>query len=681
MMNNDSAAFGTRVQEEFDHRVERRLETVTVSDGTRLSIKLWLPEGSAQCPTGVVLEAIPYRKDDVSVIDDETRFGFFAGNGIACARLDLRGSGASTGVLVDEYTTIEQRDIEEIVYWLADQPWCNGSVGMIGISWSGFNALQVAAKRPAPLKAIVTACSTDDRYDNDVHYLGGVPLAFYMNLWGSALTMMNMRPPMPETAGPQWLEEWTTRLRINPDVTSLWLSHPYRDSYWRQGSVCEHYASIDCGVMLVGGWADNYTDTVFRVLRALPNAQAIVGPWGHTWPERPEPGPGIDFLGRCVRFWRHWLLGEDNGVDRDPRLCFYVQDYVYTREDLPFRPGRWWGVNDLDQVVASATYPLGTGGQLGVADTTGSTVRHQSALSVGTQGRHMLPMGVSTDLPGVQDADDAGSLLFETPVLTEELVILGRAELRLTLSSSTSAGHVFARITDVDADGHSHLVTRGALNLAHRHGHAPEDIAPMTPGEVVTVTVPIKASSYRFAPGHRLRLAVSTNYWPWLWPATEQGEIEIALADSAVVLPILDEESGLLVPVDLGEPVIAPVPGVVMDGDAVPTWTVETSADGWTRVCRGAGGSTSTTLDSGWSITYEQDDSVYGIHHGDPLSAWMERSVLQRYSWPGHEVVLTLTTRMSGDADNFTVHRDCAAVLDRKLHFREESTGIVPRGL
>lgn len=681
MMNNDTAAFGTRVQDSFDHPVERRVVDVVVSDGTRISVKLWLPEGSADTPTGAVLEAIPYRKDDVSVIDDETRFGYFAGNGFVCARMDLRGSGASTGVLVDEYTPVEQRDVQEIVEWLAEQSWCNGSVGMIGISWSGFNAMQVAAERPAALKAIVTACSSDDRYDNDVHYLGGVPSAFYMNLWGSALAMMNMRPPMASALGERWIEEWDNRLHTNPDLTSLWLAHPYRDSYWRQGSVCEDYQALDCGVLLVGGWADNYTDTVFRMLAAVPGAQAIVGPWGHTWPERPEPGPGIDFLGRCLRFWRHWLLGESNGVPEDPRLCFYVQDYVYTREDLDFRPGRWWAVNDLDGVTSPRVMPLGADGRLDVAAEPGRTARHRSALTVGTDARHMLPMGELTDLPGIQDSDDARSLVFETAPLTEDLVILGNAALRVTVSSAVSSCHLFVRITDVDPDGHSHLVTRGALNLAHRHGHAPDQVAALVPDETVAVTIPLKATSYRFSPGHRLRVALSNSYWPWLWPAAEHGTITVDLAESALVLPTLDETSALLEPIDLGEPVIAPVPDVEVVSDAVSTWTVDTDEAGWTFVRRQRNGRHTVTLPDGWSIDYALDRSEYAIRGDDPLSARMDRVIEQRYSWPGHGVVITLATTMTGDAESFGVHRECTATLDRRLHFREESTRAVPRGL
>ncbi len=140
-----------------------------------------MAEPGARFPA--VLEAMPYRKDDNSLVDDSARFGFLAGHGYVGVRMDLRGSGTSTGVLEDEYAEQEQLDICEVIEWLSRQPWCTGDVGMTGISWSGFNCLQVAARRPPALRTVVSVHSTDDRYDNDVHHLGGSLLAFYRLQW------------------------------------------------------------------------------------------------------------------------------------------------------------------------------------------------------------------------------------------------------------------------------------------------------------------------------------------------------------------------------------------------------------------------------------------------------------------------------------------------------------------
>lgn len=685
-MNNDGAAFAMSTQQQFPFEVQRELDVVQLPDGTRLSIALWLPQDVTAVPTGVVLEAIPYRKDDVSLIDDETRFGYFAGHGVACARLDLRGSGSSEGILTDEYTPGEQADLLEVIDWLADQPWCNGSVGMTGISWSGFNALQLASRRPAALKTIVTACASDDRYDNDVHYLGGIPLAFYMNLWGSFLHMMCMRPPMPSIIGDDWLSEWRSRLSANPDFTSLWLSHQQRDAYWRQGSVCEDYKAIECPVLLVGGWADNYTDAVFRLLDNLPGtAQAIVGPWGHTWPERPEPGPGIDFLRRCLDWWQHWLNGVDNGVPDQPRCSFYVQDYTFSREDLGVRPGKWWSVDDPHSVVTPRTLALTGGGEMSLDASPDiapvATVTISDGATVGMQARHLLPMGVSTDLPGIQDADDKLSLTFDTAPLDEDIAIFGRVVLRVRLASSVPTGHLFVRLTDVDADGHSHLVTRGALNLTHRRGHAPEDVQPLTPGVFEAYEIPMKATSYRFQAGHRMRLAVSSTYWPWLWPAPDRSDLTISLPESSLTLPILDESSAHPSTIDLGDPVIAPPPDVEVVRDVSPYWYSERDADGMVRVCRGTKGTSRLTLPDGWTVEHRADETVYSIREGDPLSAAMHRHLAQSFRWSGNDVDIEYTTSMTCDHDTYTIANQAEVTLNGSLVFREDTTNVVPREL
>ena len=181
---------------------------IPLSDGTRLAARAWLPVIPNGSVVPAILEAIPYRNSDITVVDDSVRHGYFAGHGYASIRLDLRGSGDSAGVLLDEYHPQEQADICEVIAWLAAQEWCSGSVGMIGISWSGFNGLQVAACRPPALKAVVTVCSTDDRYDNDVHYMGGSVLAFYMLVWAAVMLQFNARPPDPDVVGPQWRQEW-----------------------------------------------------------------------------------------------------------------------------------------------------------------------------------------------------------------------------------------------------------------------------------------------------------------------------------------------------------------------------------------------------------------------------------------------------------------------------------------
>ena len=131
------------------------------------------PRMPRQDPVPALLEYLPYRKRDGTHVRDALTHPYFAGHGYAAIRVDMRGNGDSDGLMLDEYAKQEQDDALEVIAWLAKQTWCTGKVGMFGISWGGFNALQVAARKPPALKAIVTICSTDDRYEDDIHYKGG----------------------------------------------------------------------------------------------------------------------------------------------------------------------------------------------------------------------------------------------------------------------------------------------------------------------------------------------------------------------------------------------------------------------------------------------------------------------------------------------------------------------------
>jgi uncharacterized protein len=198
---------------------------LTLSDGCRLAARIWLPEDAEADPVPAVLEFLPYRKVDGTAIRDAKRQPYVPGFGYATVRVDMRGTGESQGLIADEYTEQEHADALEVIAWLRELPWCDGTVGMWGISWGGFNALQVAALRPAGLKAIMTLCSTDDRYADDVHYRGGCVLALDMLHWASSMLTWNARPPDPRLYGEGWREEWMRRLEGANAWIEPWLTH------------------------------------------------------------------------------------------------------------------------------------------------------------------------------------------------------------------------------------------------------------------------------------------------------------------------------------------------------------------------------------------------------------------------------------------------------------------------
>ncbi|MGZ4431108.1 MAG: CocE/NonD family hydrolase, partial [Gaiellales bacterium] len=332
-----------RIVREFPRSVRLIENTwIPLSDGTRLAAKIWLPEDAEADPVPGVFEFIPYRKRDGTAQRDELLYPYLAGHGYAGVRVDLRGHGDSDGVPEDEYTPREQTDAVEAIDWIARQPWCTGAVGMTGISWGGFNSLQVAAHRPPALKAILTLCSTDDRYADDVHYKGGCVLALDMLHWATYMLMANAEPPDPAIVGERWRDMWMQRVDGGEPLAATWLAHQRRDAYWKQGSVCEDYAAIECAVYAVGGWQDGYTNAIPRLLQGLTcPRKGLIGPWGHTWPEVGSPGPAVGFLQESLRWWDHWLKGADTGIMDEPMLRAWVEDSARPRVTYRERPGRW----------------------------------------------------------------------------------------------------------------------------------------------------------------------------------------------------------------------------------------------------------------------------------------------------------------------------------------------------
>src|SRR5579862_1304244 len=315
---------------------------VPMPDGVKLAIRLWLPPDADTRPVSAILDAVPYRKSDGTAIGDAAWGTYFATHGFAFARVDLRGSGDSSGILEDEYTEEEQSDNERVIAWLAEQPWCTGSVGMIGVSWGAFAALQMAARAPEQLRGIVPIHGTDDRYVDDVHYIGGCVSAMDMSQWAVSMLAYLNQPPDPRVTGQGWRDAWLQRLDQAKPFSEPWLTHRRRDAYWKQGSACEHYDAIRCQIFAIGGWSDGYRDMVFRVLEHVrAPVRGLIGPWGHLSPESGVPAPAIGFLQECVRFFAASLDGEENGFFDEPALVSYMQEPVAPAGSYAERPGRW----------------------------------------------------------------------------------------------------------------------------------------------------------------------------------------------------------------------------------------------------------------------------------------------------------------------------------------------------
>ncbi|MFK4100927.1 CocE/NonD family hydrolase [Streptomyces sp. NPDC019531] len=505
---------------------------ILLPDRTRLYARVWRPLTPEPVPA--ILEYLPYRLTDWTAPRDWQRHPWYAGHGYASVRVDVRGHGNSEGMPGDEYSAVELADGVEVVNWLAAQPWCDGRVGMFGISWGGFNSLQIAALAPEPLKAVVTVCSTDDRYDNDVHYMGGSVLAVDMHAWAATLLAFVSRPPDPLHVGDVWRDMWLGRLEAVDPFIHTWLGHQTRDDYWRHGSVCEDYGAIDAAVLAVGGWHDPYRDTVLRLVEHLPQdrVRGLIGPWSHQYPDRGlPPGPAIGFLQETLRWWDQHLKGVDTGVMREPLLRAYVSDSHPPATVYGTLPGRWVGEPGWPSPhVTTVSYGL-----------QGAPVLVRSPQHTGVDAGRFFPFGNDADLPPDQREEDARSACFEFAV-GEETWVLGRPRVRLRVTSEVSRGQVVARLCDVAPDGSSTLVTRGVLNLSARHGR--DRAVPWEPGATQEVSFELNGIGHAFPPGHRIRLAVSSAYWPWIWPQPEsQAGFTLEPAGSFLELPVRARET------------------------------------------------------------------------------------------------------------------------------------------
>jgi uncharacterized protein len=499
--------------------------TIPLKDGTQLAARIWLPEDAEQNPVPAILEYLPYRKRDGTYERDALTYPWLAGHGYAGVRVDIRGSGESDGLLSDEYARQEQDDALEIIAWLAAQPWCSGAVGMMGISWGGFNGLQVAARRPAALKAIVTICSTDDRYADDVHYMGGAKLNAGFG-WASFFFGAMCHPPDPALVGERWRAMWLERLANVPLFLEIWTQHQRRDAYWRHGSVCEDYAAIECPVYAVGGWTDGYTNAIPRLLErlAVPR-KGLIGPWAHAYPHFALPGPQIGFLQDMLRWWDHWLKGAETGVMDEPMVRAWMTDSVKPAPYHETLPGRWVAEPSWPPPESKSHRLFLTDDGLRPERAPLAARAVCSPQTVGKDAGSWCPFGRAADQAGDQRADDARSLVFETPPLDETIEILGAAVVTLEIASDRPIANIAARLCDVHPSAESLRVSFGVQNLTHRDGH--ETPQPLVPGERYQIRIQLNDAGVVFPAGHRIRLALSTTYWPMIWPAPEVATLTI----------------------------------------------------------------------------------------------------------------------------------------------------------
>ena len=647
---------------------------IVMPDGCRLSVRVWMPADADQEPVPAILEHLPYRKRDGTTARDSLTLPYFAGHGYACLRVDMRGNGDSEGLMEDEYSEQELQDACDVIAWAAAQPWCSGNVGMMGISWGGFNALQVAARGPAALKAIITLCSTDDRYADDIHYKGGLLLNENMG-WGATMLSYSSRPPDPALVGDRWRAMWLDRLEHEPFLPAVWLRHQTRDAYWKRGSVCEDFPAIRAATLAVGGWGDAYKNAVSRLVAGIDApVKGIVGPWIHKYPHFAVPKPAIGFLQEALRWWDRWLKDVDTGVDSDPAMRLYVMESEPPRDWYEERPGRWiaepaWPVQDR----APLRLALGAGNRLAADAAPMDPARIASPQDCGMAGGEYCAIWLGPELPGDQRIDDDKSLCFDSEPLDAPLDIVGAPVVRLTLSADRPRAMVAVRLCDVQPDGASTRITYGVLNLCHRDGH--EFPRPVVPGETMQLALQLDDIAYSVKPGNRLRVAISSTYWPLVWPSPEP--VALTLEEGALDLPV--RRSGEGDEWSFAEPEAATPWKIETLRPSSNSRTVHRTADGLVRLDIADDFGEVRDLDHGLVSGGTAEES-WTIDPDDPLSAHGSTRWTQTLSRDGWSVSTETLTEMTSDATSFHLRGRIAAREGSRLVFERDFDETVPRG-
>ncbi|WP_120500029.1 CocE/NonD family hydrolase [Roseovarius sp. EL26] len=628
---------------------------ITLSDGTRLSAKLWFPEEAKIDTVPAIIEYLPYRKSDGTAARDDTMHPWFASNGYACLRVDRRGTGDSEGLYDDEYSEQELSDGVEVINWIADQSWCNGSVGIQGISWGGFNGVQLAARAPEALKAVISIGTTVDRYNDDIHYKGGIQVGENIGWAATSMSWLSV-PPDPALLGHHKARHmWLEQLENTPFLASRWMRHSDRDDYWKHGSICETYDSLQAAVLVIGGQHDGYRNAMLAMVENLKcPVQGIMGPWSHKYPHISTIEPSIDYHNLALRWWDKWLKNIDNGAENDPSYRAYILDSVAPDPSLDERPGDWIAVKDWSTTDKENTVlPLGdnTLGNREAFD-----IKVKADMACGKASGEFFPFGFGPgELPDDQRCDDNLSACFDSVPLQGDQIILGSPEVSIKLSSNKARGQVIARLCDVRPDGSSMLISLGMLDLRNLEGF--EVKQTLNHDQKIEVNVSLDQTAYRIPEGHKLRLAISGSYWPFVWPEGEN--FTLTLTEGTLTLPSVNPD--LCTTCTFSPPIAYQTRPYkkLRQGTEAKQWHEDTETGRITLEISGDHGRQKDEVSG--LVTESAMTERWSIRRGDPASAEVEMAWTRSMKRDDWEASTKVVARMRGLKDTFEIEQSLTA--------------------
>jgi uncharacterized protein len=650
-------------------------EWITMDDGVRLALTLFHPD-AADGRRPAILEALPYRKDDATAsyraeyerLADEGRY--------TVARLDVRGTGSSEGDALDEYTEREQRDLESVIAWLAGQSWSSGSVGMYGTSYSGFNSLQLATRRPPALRAVIAIYATDDRFTDDVHYSGGALRGIDLVDYCHYMTAFNALPPVPSIFGEGWRAEWRRRVETMEPWLLRWLREQVDGPYWRNGSLRaaasgagrhDGYERIECPTMLVAGWADGYRNNSLRTFERLRCPKALLfGPWSHMSTAYSLPGPHLDLVPEMIAWWDRWLRGVDNGIDQDPPIRVFVRHATHPEPDLAEHVGEWRYETQWppERLVERSLVPR-SGGIVTVPTRGGVGVDAWISCAGG------LPWGQSLDLR----CDDAWSRCLDWSVGSQPIEMLGHAILRTRVRVDVPIAQLSAKLESVFPDGTSALVARGLLNLCHRESMS--NPTPLQPGEWYDVVLELEAGSWVFPSDHTIRLALAGGDWPNNWMGPHVAAIDVDLDATTLLLPVVDGE-----PPVMRTPTFVDAGGYGRSGD--PTHHEDESVRPIWRIERDVLARTVSARTRYGNVGDEYLDDYAGeitVSTTDPAVGSANATTRVKIVWPEATVESEARLRFRSNATGYHVEIDLDVDLDGEPFARRTWNETIPRHL